>query len=121
MGCCELQAVKLLVKGVPFYSPPSKAYQRELLAEGEQAEDEKRAVAREAAHGTAAADSSVSANVSDSSNGHTYGAGAIGKGGRGLCPMSGAAGAGGHSHPRNGLTGTHFLWQEAPGWPWREG
>ncbi|GLC77762.1 hypothetical protein PLESTB_000958100 [Pleodorina starrii] len=104
------QAVKLLVKGVPFCPPPSKAYQRELLQGQGQGESE------QPGRNVAAA-AETNGGVS---NGHTNG-----QGGGGLCPVAavvrGASkSATKHSHPRNGANGQHFLWREAPGWPWRE-
>ncbi|GIM09445.1 hypothetical protein Vretimale_13297 [Volvox reticuliferus] len=124
------QAVKLLIKGVPFYSPPSKAYQRELVAEsGEQQQQQQQQPTEQqlgiAVSKTAASEAGKSANgaavlLNSSNNGH---AGVDSKIGGSLCPVAAVAGSWGaaqHTHPRNGFTGKHFLWREAPGWPWRE-
>ncbi len=121
----DLQAVKLLVKGVPFYPPPSKAYQREMVAEGGQAAVPEAAAPtgeNGALKGDAVEGSDGRCPVGPSANGRALGGG--------LCPVAAVAaggtasawgsGAAQHSHPRNGVTGTHFVWRPAPRWPWRE-
>lgn len=118
------QAVKLLVKGVPFYPPPSKEYQRQLLENGE----------GQGAAGESRGAGEVLVAHKAQPNGHSHGDSMGSKGangaaaraqptlGGGLCPVGLGAvpGARQHTHPRNGVDGKHFVWRPAPGWPWRE-
>ncbi len=134
------QAVKLLAKGVTFYPPPSKDYQRRLVGEGEApagAATSPRTVktrAHAAQNGAAAAASSspgggggiklrsgrtMTLSADASAGGPAAPAAAaveVTSSGGGGCPVFGATA---HRHPRNGLDGRNFVWRPAPGWPWR--
>ena len=136
------QAVKLLIKGVPFYAPPGKHYQQLLVAEtsptaaaaaagaatagaasGAAATGEKGKVA--GGNGAAAGAKGGGSSSNSSSNGAAQSAAAVvsacGGAPGGLCPVAAwSRGAGGHSHPRNAADGRHFVWRQAPGWPWRD-
>ncbi|KXZ45789.1 hypothetical protein GPECTOR_50g582 [Gonium pectorale] len=105
------QAVKLLFKGVRFHPPPSKEYQRQLVAEEPAADPPAKGTT--AAKGAAAKGAATKRQAAKASG--------EAKEAAGLCPVAGAVwGAAQHSHPRNGLNGKHFLWKQAAGWPWRE-
>ncbi|KAG2438648.1 hypothetical protein HXX76_005195 [Chlamydomonas incerta] len=111
------QAVNLLAKGVPFYAPPGKEYQRLLIAERSSS------AAAAATEAAANGNGSSNGNGSGSSNGAAAPATVSACGGApgGLCPVAAwSRGAGGHGHPRNAVDGRHFVWRQAPAWPWRE-